>query len=322
MTYTYAASDVGIAGTVNGDYLLTHEDDGIPESIKEQLSGGRPENRFSYLEHKWIFDLPDGNNITLHINAWISESADQDNFIFSYSLDDITYTEMLTVSNTSDSEYRLFNLPPSHQGNIYIRVRDSNQNLGSGALDTIYIDHLFIRSENASGSLPAAPSSLNVTALSAYQIQLEWIDNAVDEYGYYIERSTNGSPWSLADTVSADTTAYEDITVLPNTSYSYRIQAYNASGISNYSNTATSTTPDGLNLSAVSYKMKADYMVDLSWSGSTSTAYDIYRDGYQIIANISGNTHTDILSIRDTYSYQVCEANSLINCSNIVLVDF
>jgi hypothetical protein len=322
VTYTYAASDVSIAGTVNGDYLLTHEDDGISESITERLSGGKPENRFSYLEHKWIFDLPDGNNFTLHLNAWSSGSADQDNFIFSYSLDEITYTEMLTVSNTSDFEYQVFNLPPLHQGNIYIRVKDSDQNIGSGVLDTVYIDHLFIRSENASGSLPAAPSGLNATAISAYQIQLGWIDNAINEYGYYIERSENGSLWNLADTVDADTTTYDDSTVLPNTSYSYRVQAYNASGISNYSNTATSTTQDGLNLSAVSYKLKADYMVDLSWSGSTSTAYDIYRDGYQILTNISGNTHTDILSIRDTYSYQVCEANSLTNCSNIVLVDF
>jgi hypothetical protein len=51
-----ASSEVNNAGTVSGDYLLTQQDDGISESITERRSGGKPANRYSYLEHKWIFE--------------------------------------------------------------------------------------------------------------------------------------------------------------------------------------------------------------------------------------------------------------------------
>lgn len=321
MNYTYATSEVSISGTVDGDYLLTHLDDGSAESITEQLSGGKPDFRYSYLEHKWLFNIPPGNNMTLHINAWSSISSDQDEFIFAYSLDDLTYSDLVAISNTSDAGHQIFNLPPGVQGSLYVRVKDSNQSIGSVSLDSVFIDHLFVRSENAGGNPPAAPSDLNAAPASPYQIDLSWTDNATDELGFYIERSDAGSAWSLINTVDANTTAYADATVLPNTTYEYRVRAYNASGNSGYSNTANSTTPSGLNLSASSYKVRAEYLVDLNWSGSSASAFDIYRDGFQIAAGFSGDTYTDILGARGLYEYQVCESGSLTECSNIAFVD-
>jgi hypothetical protein len=51
-------------------------------------------------------------------------------------------------------------------------------------IDTYTID--------ASSTAPAAPSNLTATATSASQIQLSWVDNAANETGYRVERSTNG----------------------------------------------------------------------------------------------------------------------------------
>lgn len=313
-----------MAGTVNGNYLLTQLDDGTAESIAERESGGKPQSRYSLLEHKWIIDVPPGNVITLYANAWSSSSGDGDAFIFAYSTDDITYTEMFTVANTSDAGYVTFVLPPSIQGTFYVRVIDSDRNPGSLSLDTIYVDHLFIRTETVPGDPPAAPSTLSATAVSAYQINLAWIDNATDEYGFFIERSLNGLDWTNIDVLGENMTSYSDVNVFPGTTYYYRVRAYNGSGYSAYSNVVNLTTPAGLSLTASGYKIKGMQTVDLSWSAGNVSAVDIYRDGALIALNIVGDHFTDNIGLTGggSYRYQVCQASSLVNCSAIVQVNF
>ncbi|MBE9524010.1 MAG: cadherin-like domain-containing protein, partial [Chloroflexi bacterium] len=318
----FANSDIFVSGTVSGDYILTHLDDGVVESITERISGGKPQYRYSYLEHKWIFSLPAGNNVTLFLNAWSSGSSDGDSFIFSVSSDDVNYLDMFVVANTSDAGYESYVLPPSIEGTVYVRVTDSNRSIGGQSLDTVYIDRIFIRSEILSGDPPLAPSDLSAAPLSANQIHLDWTDNATDEYGFHIERSDDNVNWSLIDTVGVDVISYDDASVLPNTTYTYRVQTYNGSGNSDYSNAAAATTPSGINLTAIGYKVLSVYMVDLTWSDGYALAYDIFRDGAKIAENINSNAYTDEVGAKGIYSYQVCEANSLTNCSNIVLVDF
>jgi len=318
----FVSSEVSISGTVNGDYLLTQSNDGVAETITEQESGGKPANRYSYLEHKWVINVTPGNNITLYANAWSSGSSDGDTFIFAYSTDDVTYTDMFTVANTSDVGYVTFVLPPSAQGPLYVRVTDSDHTIGGLSMDSIYVDHLYVHVENVFGTAPAAPSLLNATAISANQINLNWTDNATDEYGFYIQRSLDGITWANVDVVGENVTAYNDVNVFPNSTYYYRVQAYNGSGVSGYSNTASATTPDGLILTAYGYKVKSFPVVDLSWSGGNVSSVDIYRDGNLIAVNISGNTYTDEIGIKGSYQYQVCETGNPMNCSAIVQVSF
>jgi hypothetical protein len=64
-----AASEVFVAGTVSGDYTHTHLDNGASEAITERDSGGKRQNRYSHLEHKWIFTVTPGNAVTLYANA-------------------------------------------------------------------------------------------------------------------------------------------------------------------------------------------------------------------------------------------------------------
>lgn len=68
----------------------------------------------------------------------------------------------------------------------------------------------------------------------AVAIQLSWTDNASDETGYTIERSTNGVSYSVIDTIAADSESYED-NVPAGATYYYRVRANNANGGS-YSN--------------------------------------------------------------------------------------
>jgi hypothetical protein len=79
-----------------------------------------------------------------------------------------------------------------------------------------------------------------------------------------------------------------------------------------------------LNLTVTGYKTKGVQMADLSWSGSSAPSFDIYRDGNLLVSDVLGSTYTDNIGLKGsgTYEYQVCEAGSTINCSNIIQIIF
>lgn len=97
---------------------------------------------------------------------------------------------------------------------------------------------------NVSDELPVAPSNLVADAVSSSQIDLSWQDNSDNEAGFKIERKTGSAgTYSQIDTVAADVTSYSDLTVSPNTTYFYRVRAFNSAGNSGYSNEDSATTP-------------------------------------------------------------------------------
>lgn len=82
-------------------------------------------------------------------------------------------------------------------------------------------------------NVPAAPpnfelaeaTNLSYTVLRG-RIRIDWTDNASNESGYYIERSA-GNGWARIDEVIGNNLRrYVDQTVVPGTSYQYRVQAF------------------------------------------------------------------------------------------------
>jgi Fibronectin type III domain/Beta-propeller repeat len=122
----------------------------------------------------------------------------------------------------------------------YFRVRAYNAYGDSGYTNTAYATTF-----SGTGSLPAAPSGLTATVASSTQINLAWVDNSTNESGFKLEVYTAATGWAQFTTVGANVRTYSSTLLSAGVTYSYRVRAYNTSGDSAYSNTATATTTSG-----------------------------------------------------------------------------
>jgi hypothetical protein len=93
---------------------------------------------------------------------------------------------------------------------------------------------------------PSAPTGLTATAASTSQINLSWTastDN-VGVTGYKVERCQSAACSNFAQIATPTATTFNDTGLAGSTSYSYRVRATDAAGnLSNYSGTASATTP-------------------------------------------------------------------------------
>lgn len=86
-----------------------------------------------------------------------------------------------------------------------------------------------------------APSGLTATP-SGTQVTLSWTDNSTIEDGFKIERQTGGTgSFVQIGTVGVNVTNFTDTTPVADTTYTYRVRAYNSAADSAYSNTATAS---------------------------------------------------------------------------------
>jgi hypothetical protein len=83
---------------------------------------------------------------------------------------------------------------------------------------------------------------LAASATSTSAIALTWTDNATNETGYYVQRSTDGTNFTQVGSVGAGVTSYSDSGLSASTTYYYRVCAYNAAGNSAYTAVASATT--------------------------------------------------------------------------------
>jgi len=319
-----AVADLPSAGTVSGTYADTISDDSTSQQITERESGGKKNGRYSYLSHTWRFAVSSASMVTFMTNAWSSGSSDGDAFDFAWSTDNSNFTYMFTVSNSNTTNFQSAVIPAS--GTLYIRVTDIDQTAGNSALDSVFIDYMFIRADNTVPTgPPETPLNLQVDSSTSSSIFLSWQHDGTDEQSFDLERRTPAVSgiWAYLDSPTGGSTSYTDTTVAPSTSYDYRISARNTSGVSPWSNTATGVTPAAaaIALSLNGYKSKGTHIVDLDWSGAGSSV-EIVRDD-EIIATVnSGNSYTDDTGNKGarTYVYKVCNAGTSTCSDNAVVV--
>jgi subtilisin family serine protease len=140
------------------------------------------------------------------------------------------------------------------------------------------------------GAKPKPPTNLSASAISSSQINLSWNDNSDNETGFAIERCSGSgcSNFSEIFRVNANVNNFADLGLTAQTTYRYRVLAFNAAGNSKYANTAETTTqasppsaPSNLTSLAVSSSQ-----INLNWSDNSSN-----EDGFRIerCAGASGN---------------------------------
>ncbi|NLX90404.1 MAG: hypothetical protein GXZ07_02240 [Firmicutes bacterium] len=174
-------------------------------------------------------------------------------------------------------------------------------------------------SSAVTGVVPAAPSDLAAEAVSRSQITLSWKDNSDNETGFKIERRTSGGSYVQIATLGANKRSYTDTGLSPNTSYYYRVRAYNSVGNSPYSNevvvsTGVPAAPTGLTATAVS-----ENAIMLTWedNASNETGFKIERKtsggSFAQVATAGANTrvyYDNGLAADTVYYYRVRAYNS------------
>jgi S-layer family protein/Big-like domain-containing protein len=105
---------------------------------------------------------------------------------------------------------------------------------------------------------PTAPSNLHVTSTAQGSVTLAWQDNSTNEDGFQIYRY-NGITYTQYVTVPANTTTYTDLNVTCNTSYSYKITAYNSTYESAQNGPANGTTQQCNVPAGVTFYLQSGY---------------------------------------------------------------
>jgi hypothetical protein len=319
-----ADADEPSAGTVSGTFIDTLDDDGTYQAITERESGGKKNQRHSFLSHTWRIPAAAGTGVTVYANTWSSGSADGDEFIFAWSDDNSQFEELFRVDSTDPANVQSAVIGTG--GTIYIRVSDSDQSAGHRDQDTVFVDQLYIRSNTGvPDNPPLEPDNLVAGGASSSTMTLSWEHDSADVEYFELERSPHASSnWQALANPPAGSVQYLDSGLAESTSYDYRIRAKNGAGPSLWSNTATGTTKEGatIGLTASGYKVRGKHHVDLEWWDAT-TGVEIIRDGGVIAPGDPSGTYTDATDNKGgrTYIYRVCEAGST-TCSDDVEVTF
>ncbi len=179
-----------------------------------------------------------------------------------------------------------------------------------------------------SNTTPAAPSGLSARSVAYNQVSLGWLDNANNESGFKLERSSDGVAFTEVATLGADTSSYTDGSVNARSTYYYRLRAYNSAGSSGFSNAINVTTPDAPPPpppppTAVAAADNADGSATVSWSAASgsATSFEVMRESYDSrrkrwrSATTVGTVPSSVSSLIDasgsgTFRYSVRSSNA------------
>lgn len=162
--------------------------------------------------------------------------------------------------------------------------------------------------------IPNAPSNLTATANSSTQVELSWQDNSSNEKRFYLYRksvsnstlsgSLANSDYSQIGYVGANSNGAYDTGANPETTYWYKVTAWNDSGESGFSNEASTTTPAGQAAPAAPSNLTTTVIgysqVNLAWQDNSDN-----EDGFKVFRTSGGTTYYEITDIgvnRTSYS--------------------
>lgn len=147
ITRVLPRSETTVAGTVTAGSLasLAPDDNQASEVLAELVTGGKTSQRKSYLEHRWLFDLPANTPVTLEARAVRAATQDNESFRLEYSLDNGSSWSGLGTAlvGTTWGDFTA-SIPATQGGSLWVRVVDTDQTAGKYAVDSVSVDALYL----------------------------------------------------------------------------------------------------------------------------------------------------------------------------------
>ncbi len=184
-----------------------------------------------------------GSTVTVAFN---DDSLTETSFHLQRTADSTTWTDVgtpiaraLDSANTKGDLLALNNSGVSgNPGPVYgYRVAAVNTVGYGGEFPSLSVQSVsapVVYSGNA--ALPAAPTNLTASLATGPRVNLTWVDNATNENGFVIQRSSNGGTFIQIGTAPARTNTgnvtFPDPTVVLGNTYTYRVAAVNGKGLS------------------------------------------------------------------------------------------
>lgn len=210
--------------------------------------------------------------------TWVDNGNTETGFTIQRATDSGFTTGVITYSVAANSTSYLNNSVIVLNATYYYRIKAFNATGDSAWSNT---------SSVVVGS-PKAPSAPTATASAAtanpLTITIGWKDNATNEAGFTIQRATNTAFTINLTTFTAPAkagtgaTSYVDNTVAANTTYYYRVRAFNGALVTAWTGRVSASTvpaaPSGLTGTLASIKS-----VTLNWTdnGLTETGFTVQR---------------------------------------------
>ncbi|HEX8473381.1 MAG TPA: S8 family serine peptidase [Pyrinomonadaceae bacterium] len=171
---------------------------------------------------------------------------------------------------------------------------------------------------------PAVPTSLDFTVYSTTQVNLSWMDNSTDETGFRVERCAGVGCTNFVQIaqLGANIKAYSNTGLAVNTTYVYRVRAYNNNGNSAYSSAVQVAMQAPPAPSALSGLAASTTQINVSWADNSNNedGFDIERCTgatctkftkiTQAGKNLTSYSNTG-LTTRTTYRYRVRAVNKI-----------
>jgi hypothetical protein len=161
------------------------------------------------------------------------------------------------------------------------------------------------------GGIPADPTGLAATVISATQVSLTWTDNASNEDGFKVRRATSsGGPYSdLTPNPGPGVTSFSDTTASEGMQYWYRVVAYRTTtGESGAAVTGPILTPPRAP-TGLAAAPNGSNAVALTWTDNSTveTGFPVGRDtvqagSYPIVGTAPAKTGTGSTAFNDTNS--------------------
>ncbi len=229
-------------------HILSHEEMDMMRPVSVVLPPRQPSDL--------TFSVSGNGNSRRLALGWRDNSINETSFLVQKTIDGETWSNVgtspspLTVPDSNTVGMRTLTDPATYNPDTAARYQVVAQNTVGYGEQFPSMTAKSVSAPLVVGDPPLAPSALTAVLQAGPQIRLSFTDNARNEVRFAVERSANGGDFTRIATLPArnqtGSVTYTDTTAAArgaDTTYSYRVAAANAAGMSAYAVAAPVLVP-------------------------------------------------------------------------------